>query len=611
MGENIFPKERKNFGKQCLFVDKRFLMVAIPPKPYEFKDYIQRNPVDVGTQLSKQYAFSEANTMSATFDKKGMFHTEGGWPKDVDISDIEQKIRYRRKLEKDDAYIKQLPQMLEAAEFCILQNNAVNIYEHYFENLKLKEAPIAETCQSRTSNVYKDIDKPLRQVNHLSWSPDGGVKIAVTYCNKNFLKSHLGCSCNSYIWDVENPNQPSYTLSPKSPSICVEYHYKDYNFLVSGHDNGQCCVWDVRVGKYPVGITPIEVCHSGRVNSALWVNSKHGTEFFSGAVDGQVVWWDMRNLSEQIDSLYMDPMRTEEQNRSQSQSISLLEYETTIPSRFMVGSEHGMLFLCNRRGKSPMEKIVSLMQIHTGPVAALKRNPGFTKNFLSVGDWNGKVWSEDCKEGSLIWTKNRPVQLTDGCWSPIKPSLFCLSRIDGNVEVWDLLQQQDEPVLIIQVSDFSVNCVNPHESGKMIACGNADGTMSLVELSKSLTVSDKKDKVLLNDMFVRENKREKLLAGKLREIQIKRKKQQEIESAKLKPSLNQEEVDAAENDFFKMTASEQKRRYEEEVLLGKSKSEKTVRISRTLPNVDERLSAATPRSRESNIDENTKENAHN
>lgn len=109
----IYQKERKDFGKQCLFSDKKFLMVSIPSNHDEFNDYILRNPIQEGTQLSKQFALSEVNTMSTTTESKGILHTEGGWPKDVNYQDSEQTLRYRRKLEKDDTYITQVPRMGE------------------------------------------------------------------------------------------------------------------------------------------------------------------------------------------------------------------------------------------------------------------------------------------------------------------------------------------------------------------------------------------------------------------------------------------------------------------------------------------------------------------
>lgn len=57
---------------------------------------------------------------------------------------------------------------------------------------------------------------------------------------------------------------------------------------------------------------------------------------------------------------------------------------------------------------------------HLGPVCSIARNPSFLKNFLTVGDWTARIWSEDCRESSIIWTKHQSVLLTDGIWSPTK-----------------------------------------------------------------------------------------------------------------------------------------------------------------------------------------------
>lgn len=201
------------------------------------------------------------------------------------------------------------------------------------------------------------LGREQRPISHLSWSPDGGFKIAITYCDTSFNSTTRQLSANSYIWETENPNQHLHTLSSKSPSICVEYQHKESHFLVSGLLNGQCCAWDVRASEEPIASTPREHSHRERANRVLWINSKHHTEFFSGGADGQVIWWDIRNLNKSIETLRMDPEKSDDQILERSHGVSVLEYEHTIPTRFMVGSEQGMLFQCNRKGKTPMEKI--------------------------------------------------------------------------------------------------------------------------------------------------------------------------------------------------------------------------------------------------------------
>lgn len=67
--------------------------------------------------------------------------------------------------------------------------------------------------------------------------------------------------------------------------------------------------------------------------------------------------WDTRKLNEPLEKLLIDPIKTDEQVLSRSYGITVLEYETTMPTKFMVGTDVGKIFICNRKGKTPVEKI--------------------------------------------------------------------------------------------------------------------------------------------------------------------------------------------------------------------------------------------------------------
>lgn len=85
-------------------------------------------------------------------------------------------------------------------EFCILQNNAFNIYEMYFDDLE--PSCLVDKSSARTVNMYRDPCPIKRPVTHVSWSPDGGSRIAVTHCNFDFQRAPPDLSTASYIWEV-------------------------------------------------------------------------------------------------------------------------------------------------------------------------------------------------------------------------------------------------------------------------------------------------------------------------------------------------------------------------------------------------------------------------
>lgn len=99
------------------------------------------------------YPSFQTNTERVTTENRGMNHVEGGWPKDVNIQEVEQTIRYRKKVEKDEVYINMIQRLGITMEHAIKQNNAVDIFEEYFEGIQ-DELPV-EALSAKTVNEYR------------------------------------------------------------------------------------------------------------------------------------------------------------------------------------------------------------------------------------------------------------------------------------------------------------------------------------------------------------------------------------------------------------------------------------------------------------------------
>lgn len=86
-------------------------------------------------------------------------------------------------------------------EHCILQNNAINIYELYFD--EDDTIPVCVNYPYKTLNIFRDPGKKKLPIQQISWSPDGGTHIAASYCNLAF-QPVIHSNTNSYIWNVGN-----------------------------------------------------------------------------------------------------------------------------------------------------------------------------------------------------------------------------------------------------------------------------------------------------------------------------------------------------------------------------------------------------------------------
>ena len=162
-------------------------------------------------------------------------------------------IRYRKKVEKDEGYIATVAHLGEMMEHCIKQNNAIDIYQRYFE-----ESPTSfsdDLPSAKTVNIFRDPSSTKRAVTSISWYPNEGHKIAVAYSVVEFQRWPKDMPFESYIWNVENPNKPELSLKPISPLVTLEYNPKDPHTLIGGCYNGQLLLFDTRKGSQFV-----EVC---------------------------------------------------------------------------------------------------------------------------------------------------------------------------------------------------------------------------------------------------------------------------------------------------------------------------------------------------------------
>uniref|UniRef100_A0A9J7Y6M7 Dynein, axonemal, intermediate chain 2b n=2 Tax=Cyprinus carpio TaxID=7962 RepID=A0A9J7Y6M7_CYPCA len=465
---------------------------------------------EVNTELSKD--MTEVSTMTS-FEKvsQGINHVEGGWAKMINADDTEVTARYKKKYLKD--------------EHC--------------------QHTIMETANP---------NKVKRTATSLSWHPLDYHKLAVAYSCLEFQRAPKNMSFDSYIWNIEICNKPEMTLKPISPLVCLEYNHKDTHILIGGSYNGQIGYWDTRSGSQPVQMSATEHSHKDPVYKVIWLQTKIGTETFSASTDGQVLFWDIRNMNEPTKRLVLDPSK--KGNRENAFGAVSMEFENSM-AKFLVGTEQGLVVSCNRKLETTDDPIVCMYSGHHGPIYALQRNPFFPKNFLTVADWTARIWSEDIKESSIISSKYHMTYLLDGCWSPVRPSVFFTVKMDGTLDVWDILFKEKDPILSLKVCDEALYSIRVRDKDSMVCCGSQLGTVRLLKMSPDLCTLQKNEKALVSEMFERETKREKILEGQYRERhQMKHSTSVEDEGGK---DDMEELLACTESEFFETVEAEKKK----------------------------------------------------
>ncbi|XP_026753346.2 dynein intermediate chain 3, ciliary-like [Galleria mellonella] len=554
-----YTKLRRNFGRQPLFQDVSAQMIdSINPNIAYQKDYILRNPVNREVQATLPQSQNEINTKTLVIREQGINHTEGGWPREVHLYNEEHLIRHRRRVMHEDNYIHAIKKLAPMMEHYVDQNNAINIYETYFDDMQSQVA--VEKYNVRVANVFRDSYK--RPISCLSWTNEKIPKLAVSYSDKTCtLNSEIYRNNDCYLWDICKQTEPFSKLQPDGPCwqlACSPIHPE---LLIGGLANGVVNVFDIRESANAISRSTIYNSHRGPITALLFTHSRTNTEFFTGSPDGQCLWWDFRNLSKPLDHLPMSvkiPVG-QEPNLSNAEGVSSLEFDHALPTKFLCGTESGLVINVNRMGRSHSEILTSYWNTHSGPVRAVHRSPCTIRMFLTCGDWTVRVWSEEVRTAPIIVTKPYNNQVTDASWTPLRFSSYMAICEGGNFYYWDFLRKYREPVATLKVSKYQLTRLTCHSEGKSVAIGDINGSVFLVQLSENMVIPGNHDKQLMSQTYERETRREHILDARLKEIRLKIRAEEETPTTMTMPdeSSNEENlIQITEQQYFKIVKDE-------------------------------------------------------
>jgi len=283
----------------------------------------------------------------------------------------------------------------------------------------------------------------------------------------------------------------------------------------------------------------IEKSHHDPVYDVYWISSKTGNQCASVSTDGQMLWWDTRKLSQPSDQLLLN---TDVKGGGMVLGGSSMDYNSEAgPTKYLVGTEQGIVLQVNLRNRKQNNGISVFDQgagKHHGPIYAIQRNPTHNKFFMTVGDWTARIWVEDVKT-PIMTTKYHSSYLTSGCWSPTRAGVFFVTRMDGVVDIWDYFYRQNEVAYSHKVGDTDLSCIAvSNQAGRLVAVGDTNGTVSLLEVCESLAAPQTNEKTAISNMLDRETKQEKNL--EVREKELKRAKAQEAEARNRQAAEKQE-----------------------------------------------------------------------
>ncbi|KAG6445312.1 dynein intermediate chain 3, ciliary-like [Manduca sexta] len=552
-----YTKLRKNFGRQILFQALPAQMLdSINPNIEDQQQYILRNPVHRDVQATMPQSENETNTKQVVIHEQGINHTEGGWPREVHTYNEDHVLRHCRRVMHDDNYIHTVLSLAPIMEHYVDQNNAIEMYQNYFDDMT-PQKPV-EKYSVRVTNIFRDVLH--RSINCIQWTNEKKPKLVVAYADKYSPESDILKSNDCYIWDINRQMSPLQELNLDQACWQLACSPVDPEVVIAGLENGTVNIFDIRESANAVSSSSVYNSHRSPVTALLYTHSRTHTEFFTGSLDGQCIWWDCRNLSQPLDRLTMSVRIAsgEEPCFTNAEGVTSLDYDQGLPTKFLCGTESGLVINVNRMGRTHSEVLSSYWDAHCGPVRAVHRSHCTLRMFLTCGDWAVRIWSEEVRTAPIIVTKPYRQQVTDATWAPLRYSSYMVACADGIFYYWDFLRKYKDPLVTLKVSNSELKRITPHRKGELVAIGDNDGSLFLLSLSEYMIAPGKDDKQLMMKTYERETRREHFLDTRLKEIRLKARAEEiTAEDTSLGEEVDEEtETKKTEEEYFKIVNEE-------------------------------------------------------
>ena len=410
-------KPRKDFGKlpeltthfHELTTNRVDIDVIVAPKS-----------CGVGIDATKKYSIHSVNTIKIEYANKQILHKEGGWPREIDYLDNEQTTRYKKKIEKDEAFVKIVSELGKDCEKNIMLNNALNIYERdTVDNTSYTEYEMEQVL------TFRDVKQ--RPVQFAQYSCD----------YKQFIASYKDeIHTNAFIWNLDNAVHPFLSLLCNSRANSFQFNSKDQNQIIGGLASGQLSLWDIRKGSNAIFTSSVDNSHKDECLGVCWLHSKIGNEVASVGIDGNILLWDTRKLEEPTETISIDPFKD-----GNIHGGGCIDFDFSSATKFLVGTETGNILNCNRKGKTAVEKMGSCFPGNSGAIKNIQRSPFNTKNFFSFSTQAVKLWSEDVK--APIWKYDG--NFSTGCISQSRPTVLFAGNNNGDIVPFDLSYSLTQP----------------------------------------------------------------------------------------------------------------------------------------------------------------------
>ena len=319
-----------------------------------------------------------------------------------------------------------------------------------------------------------------------------------------------------YIWNLHVKSRPEYEFYSQSNILNVKFSPFQPNLVFGSAYNGQVLTWDMRSGSQPILKSSLTGNgHSHPVYTLKFNGTQNANILVSSSTDGAICTWTPDLLAKPQDRLVVTNPSVARYDEVSPTSLDISPRDTT---RFLVGTEEGNIYQCNRFDQAGSKAGIDLRGVYKGHRAPITRIDFHTSNgkidfgnyiLSSSLDWSVMLWksrsfntitttvtSVESENIDPILEFRREDSVYDVAWNPKMPGVFADVEGSGYLEIWDLNKDMEIPQIRLKPSGNSsatkaylnrpLNKLSWNEHGTRIVVGGLDGLVTVFDLDNSL-----------------------------------------------------------------------------------------------------------------------------
>ena len=333
-----------------------------------------------------------------------------------------------------------------------------------------------------------------------------------------------------FVYSIKNNHYPETKYTTNSGVLSLDFHSKEYSYLVAGMYDGTVAVYDIKLkSKEPFIVCDIRYQkHMDPVWQVRWNIDDSIDEyiFFSISSDGKVNKWSfLKNkatfeLEEIIILKYSDTQNELTSNTTSNELDSKEKSDESYvfgnaggmcfdfnPHKkfthlFILGTEEGHIHLCSIQHRG---HYIQSYEGHTMGVYTVTWNPYHEKVFASCSaDWTIKIWHYKVFSPLIIFDMQFPVG--DVAWSPWCSTIFAAVTVQGDMKFFDLNRNRKSHISDKKYHETAINHIAFNKFEFVFLTGNDRGKVRMWRMAEYLrTTIDKKEEELKKEEEKKKN----------------------------------------------------------------------------------------------------------